>query len=129
MRRSRLSVELLRDDDEGYATWLAVNVGGYVLNIQRSLIPSDARIHGAACHTINETLPRGRTWTGSYVKACSFSLPELQAWAPTHARLGSHTLRHLPAIITWSASHLYAIDADAPYRRLFASLGSRGRVS
>lgn len=85
MRRSRLSVELLRDDDEGYATWLAVNVGGYVLNIQRSLIPSDARIHGAACHTINETLPRGRTWTGSYVKACSFSLPELQAWAPTHA--------------------------------------------
>lgn len=85
MRRSRLSVELFRDDDEGYATWLAVNAGGYVLNIQRSLIPSDARIHEAACHTINGTPPRGRKWTGSYVKACSFSLPELEAWALTYA--------------------------------------------
>ncbi len=81
-----MSVELFRDDDDGYATWLTVNADGYVLNIQRSCNPSDARIHEADCQTITGTPPRGRTWTGSYIKACSSSLAELDAWALTHAR-------------------------------------------
>ena len=79
-------MELFRDNDQGYAAWLAVNGQGYVLNIQRTLNPSDARVHHADCRTITGTPPRGRTWTGPYVKACSLSLPELDAWALTHAR-------------------------------------------
>ena len=31
--RRAVSVELFRDDDRGYATWLAANTRGYVLNI------------------------------------------------------------------------------------------------
>jgi hypothetical protein len=80
-----VSVELFRDDDQGYAAWLAANAQGYVLNIQRTLNPSDARVHHADCRTITGTPPRGRTWTGPYVKACSLSLPELDAWALAQA--------------------------------------------
>jgi hypothetical protein len=80
-----VSVELFRDDDQGYAAWLAANTRGYVLNIQRSLNSSDARVHEAGCRAITGTPPRGRTWTGSYVKACSPSLPELDAWALARA--------------------------------------------
>jgi hypothetical protein len=80
-----VSVELFRDDDHGYAAWLAANAGGYVLNIQRALNPSDARMHHADCRTITRTPPRGKTWTGPYVKACSPSLRELDTWALVHA--------------------------------------------
>jgi hypothetical protein len=80
-----VSVELFRDDDQGYAAWLTANAQGYVLNIQRSLNPSDARVHSARCRTIMGTPPRGNTWTGPYVKACSASLPELDAWALAHS--------------------------------------------
>ena len=81
-----MSVELFRDDDRGYAAWLAANAHGYVLNIERSMNPLDARVHEAGCRTITGTPPRGRTWTGPYVKACSPSLTELDAWALSHAR-------------------------------------------
>jgi hypothetical protein len=80
-----MSVELFRDDDRGYTAWLTENARGYVLNVQRSMNPSDARVHEAACRTITGTPPRGRTWTGPYVKACSPSLTELGAWALSHA--------------------------------------------
>jgi hypothetical protein len=80
-----LSVELFRDDDRGYADWLGANAHGYVLNIERSMNPSDARVHEADCRTITGTPPRGRTWTGAYVKACSTSLSELDAWTQSNA--------------------------------------------
>jgi len=80
-----VSVELFRDDDQSYAAWLAANSRGYVLNIERTLNPSDARVHHAQCRTITGTPPRGRTWTGTWVKACSLSLSELDAWALPHA--------------------------------------------
>jgi hypothetical protein len=47
-----VSVELFRDDDQGYLTWLSANAQGYVLNIQQTLTPSDARAHHARCSTI-----------------------------------------------------------------------------
>lgn len=81
-----MTVDLFHDDDRGYATWLAANPRGYVLNIQGSLNPSDARLHEAVCPTITGTPARGKTWTGPYIKACSLSLPELDACALTHAR-------------------------------------------
>jgi hypothetical protein len=63
-----VSVELFRDDDHGYAAWLAANASGYVLNIQRALNPFDARMHHADCRTITGTPPCGKTWTGPYVR-------------------------------------------------------------
>jgi hypothetical protein len=80
-----MSVGFFRDDDRSYTAWLAENTHGYVLNIQRSMNSADARVHEAACRTITGTPTRGRTWTGLYVKACSPSLTELDAWALSHA--------------------------------------------
>ena len=80
-----MSVEVFRDDDAAYLAWLAANPRGYVINIQRALNPADARAHHAGCLTITGTPARGRTWTGPYVKACSGSLPDLDAWALEHA--------------------------------------------
>ncbi len=73
-------VEQFRDDDPAYLSWVAAHAEGYVINIQRSLDPADARMHHAHCYTINGEPPRGRTWTGPYVKICSTSLGELDRW-------------------------------------------------
>jgi hypothetical protein len=75
-----MSIELFRDDDRGYLAWLAANAQGYVLNIQRSLNPSDARMHKSNCRTINGMPSRGSSWTSPYVKVCSGSLTDLGAW-------------------------------------------------
>jgi hypothetical protein len=74
------SVEEFRDDDDGYRGWVAANPGGYVINIQRSLNPSDARMHRADCHTANGDPSRGNS-TGPYIKVCAVDLLELDTWA------------------------------------------------
>ncbi|MGO8889662.1 MAG: hypothetical protein ACLP8X_30825 [Streptosporangiaceae bacterium] len=75
-----MSVDQFRDDDRGYLAWTAAHPGGYVINIQRSLNPGDARLHRADCHTINGQPARGKTWTGPYIKICSTSARDLQGW-------------------------------------------------
>jgi hypothetical protein len=84
-------VEQFQDDDEGYRGWVAKNRRGYVMNIQRSLNPADARMHHADCYTINGQPPRGRTWTGPYIKICATSISSLDQWAV--ARTGSSIRR------------------------------------
>jgi hypothetical protein len=76
-----VSIDQFHDDDQGYLAWAATHPSGYVINIQRSLHPADARLHHADCHTINGRPPRGATWTGPYIKICSASARELQDWA------------------------------------------------
>lgn len=78
---STASVELFRDNDDGYLSWLASHAGGFVVNIQRSGNPSDARLHLATCRTVSGVNPRRGPWTGAYVKACSTDLISLDAWA------------------------------------------------
>ena len=51
-------------DDRGYLTWAAAHPVGYVINVQRNLNPSDARLHRADCYTINNQPARGKSWTG-----------------------------------------------------------------
>lgn len=73
-------IEEFRDDDRAYLDWLGSN-DGYVINIQRSLNPSTARLHNTSCRTIRGQPPRGGPWTGPYIKLCSPSLADLDAWA------------------------------------------------
>lgn len=40
------------DDDTGYLDWLDKNPHGYVINIQRSHSPIDARLHDASCSAL-----------------------------------------------------------------------------
>lgn len=111
-----MSVELFRDDDRGYASWLAANAHGCVLNIERSMNASDARVHEADCRTISSTPPRSRTWTRPYVKSCSTSLTELDALVLSHA--GSAIIRC--GIASPNPKRLCLHPHGALYRRLVA---------
>jgi hypothetical protein len=79
-----MDVEQFRDDDRGYLTWTTAHPAGYVINVQKSLNPSDARLHQADCYTINGQPARGNSWTGPYIKVCSTSFRQLQDWARGH---------------------------------------------
>ena len=79
LRRSSVNTQPFQDDDQGYLKWVADHPEGYVLNIQRGLNPSDARLHRATCHTI--TRVGGGPWTGQYIKVCSAMLGALEDWA------------------------------------------------
>ncbi len=74
-----------RDDDRANLTWVAGHSDGYVINIQRSVNPADARQHHANCRTISGQNPGCGPWTGSYVKFCSLDMRELEGWAIEHA--------------------------------------------
>ena len=62
-----MTVEEFRHDDEGYLTWIGANPAGFVINIQRGLNASDARLHLATCRAISGENPRRGPWTGPYV--------------------------------------------------------------
>lgn len=82
-----MSVSEFRDrsSSDAYLAWNAAHWNrGYVINIQRSLNSSDARLHRAWCNTINGAPPRGRGFVGLYIKICSESLAELRQWADLH---------------------------------------------
>jgi hypothetical protein len=81
-----MDIEQFRDGDRGYLTWTAAHAAGYVINVQRSLNPSDARLHRADCYTINGQPARGKSWTGPYIKVCSSSSRHLQDWARGYLR-------------------------------------------
>jgi hypothetical protein len=77
-----MPVEEFRDHhDQGYLRWVADHPRGYVINIQQSHNPRDARLHAARCDTITGTPARGDTFTGEWVKICSESLAELDSWS------------------------------------------------
>jgi hypothetical protein len=68
-------------DNDAYLRWVAEHAEGFVINIQRSFNPSDARTHRASCRWIRGQPPRGEGFTGAYIKICSESLVELSEWA------------------------------------------------
>ena len=68
-------------DDDAYLRWVTEHADGFVINIQRSLNPGDARIHRASCHSIRGRPPRGDGFAGAYIKICCESLAELSQWA------------------------------------------------
>lgn len=79
-----MAARLFRDDDRGYADWVAANPDGYVLNIPRSLTSREARMHAASCKSLARSIQewqsgRGRL-TAQWVKVCGHSLDELHAW-------------------------------------------------
>ncbi len=77
-----MGVEEFRDrGDDGYLRWIDAHHHGYVINIQRSHNPRDARLHTAICQTITGTPARGSAFVGDWVKVCSASLAELDDWA------------------------------------------------
>jgi hypothetical protein len=81
-----MGTEQFRDDDQGYLSWVASHAHGYVINIQRSLNPADARTHHASCGRWSEP-------AHPYAAAAPVSRP---AQRPSHIR---------PAAKDGTASH------------------------
>lgn len=79
-------VREFRDDDANYLAWLAAHRDGYVINILHSHNAGGARVHHAACRTINGQNPRRGRWTWPYVKVCAELEAELDRWEANHLR-------------------------------------------
>lgn len=75
-----------RNDDEGYADWLAAHPDGHVINIARSYSPADARVHRASCRWITGPVSRGVGLTDHYVKGCAGDLNQLAQWPTRQVR-------------------------------------------
>jgi hypothetical protein len=75
-----MDVAEFREDNQAYLSWVHAHPDGFVINIQRSLNPSDARMHRATCYTIRGEPPRGN-FVGEYIKICSPSQIDLTQWA------------------------------------------------
>lgn len=83
-REGRKRVATFQDDDAGYREWIYANMGGYVVNAIRGIVPSDPVLHRATCETITPT--PDKVWTGDYTKVCSSDRYELEAWARSIGR-------------------------------------------
>jgi hypothetical protein len=78
-------------NDDDYLRWVADHHRGYVLNIQRTHNPHNARLHLAHCETITGTPAWGDTFTDDWGKVCSESLREIASWVVRHT--GSAVVR------------------------------------
>jgi hypothetical protein len=79
-----MSAHEYRGSDDEYRAWLIKNPGGYVINIQRSHNPADARLHDADCTALTGQLDLDVKLTGQYVKVCGNTLTEVEDWAAKH---------------------------------------------
>ncbi len=71
-----MSVEEFRNcNDDDYLRWVADHHRGYVLNIQRTCNPHNARLHLAHCETIRDpnAIP-GRAGNGTWPRAGNYAL-------------------------------------------------------
>ena len=73
-----------RDDGDGYQEWLDKNPRGYVINIQRSHNPADARLHDASCGALQAPIDKGLKLADQYVKVCGGTIDEVKEWAEAH---------------------------------------------
>lgn len=98
-----MAVSRFQDDDHGFATWVTENPRGYIVNIQRSLHASDARMHTASCGHIAQAISASesgqRRSTATYIKVCSRSVDQLDEWSAQ--RVGAQ-IRRCPSC--WDAS-------------------------
>lgn len=101
-----MSVELFRDDDQGYAAWLAANVQGHVLSIQRLLNPSDARVGGLPDDHRNAD-PRQDLDRAMHQGLLAFAAGTGSLGADERA-VRHHSMRHLPAL-SQTCGHLAGI--------------------
>lgn len=79
-------MELFRNDDAGYRSWIERHADGYIVNLN-TLGKNRSMIHTSRCGHLYEP-ETTRTHTIAYGKACSQDWQELIAWA----KANGHTL-------------------------------------
>lgn len=71
--------DLTREDD--YLRWVEAHPSGYIVNTDRGMqVPTYPIVHRAS-HKLVSSDARANYTMGRYIKLCSVSLDELDAWA------------------------------------------------
>lgn len=79
-------ITVFKDDDQGFRRWLLEHPAGFYLNAARSPLSDDVLLHRVGCPHVGDAEPGEVGWTHDYIKVCSMSRVELEAWSRTVAR-------------------------------------------
>jgi hypothetical protein len=86
----RLPMYIVFDGNDGtYQDWLAMNSGGFVVNVRRNLSPKYMVLHRASCATVSKygrMSKQGGFTERSFIKVCASDTDTLRAWARRHGR-------------------------------------------
>ena len=72
-----------KDDDEGFRNWTRQHPNGFYINTQRTPTPNYLMLHRVGCMHVGDAEDNDVAWTADYIKVCSLSKMELEAWART----------------------------------------------
>ncbi len=75
----RQDITCLKDDDDGFFAWPTQNPDGYVVNSERNPKPSYLILHRPGCRHFKSS--NALRWTKDYIKFCSPSRANPEAWA------------------------------------------------
>lgn len=74
---------VFKDDDEGFRRWMVEHPAGFYLNANRSPASDDVLLHKVGCPHVGDAEPGEVAWTEQYIKVCSSTKLELEAWSRT----------------------------------------------
>lgn len=77
--------QIFTDSDAAYAAWIAEHPEGLVVNLPRGNPSNDAKLHRAACYTIQPPAAPDRSSTeGAYIKICATSVEAARSLLRQH---------------------------------------------
>lgn len=74
---------VFKDDDEGFRRWMVEHPAGFYLNANRAPASDDVLLHKVGCPHVGDAEPGEVAWTEQYIKVCSSTRLELEAWSRT----------------------------------------------
>jgi hypothetical protein len=78
-------VLIFENDDEGFRRWLIEHPAGFYLNAARLPTSDEVLLHRVGCPHVGKAERGDVHWTHEYIKICSMSTIELEAWARSEA--------------------------------------------
>jgi len=76
---------VFKDDDEGFRRWMVEHPAGFYLNANRAPASDDVLLHKVGCPHVGDAEPGEVAWTEQYIKVCSMTSIELEAWSRIEA--------------------------------------------
>jgi hypothetical protein len=76
---------VFKDNDEGFRRWMVEHPAGFYLNANRAPASDDVLLHKVGCPHVSDAEPGEVAWTEQYIKVCSLTRLELEAWSRTVA--------------------------------------------
>jgi hypothetical protein len=76
---------VFKDDDEGFRRWMVEHPAGFYLNANRAPASDDVLLHKVGCPHVGDAEPGEIAWTEQYIKVCSMTPIELEAWSRIEA--------------------------------------------